>query len=118
MKHLLPGPYTFILNCTNKVPKLFQSKKRTVGIRIPNHSIPLAIVKELGNPIMTASVHDSDDLIEYTTDPSLIYERFENKVDIVIDGGYGGVEGSTVLNCADGEVEIIRVGKGPVDELL
>lgn len=118
MKHLLPGPYTFILNCTNKVPKLFQSKKRTVGIRIPNHSIPLAIVKELGNPIMTASVHDPDDLIEYTTDPSLIYERFENKVDIVIDGGYGGVEGSTVLNCADGEVEIIRVGKGPVDELL
>lgn len=118
MKHLLPGPYTFILNCTNKVPKLFQSKKRTVGIRIPNHSIPLAIVKELGNPIMTASVHDPDDLIEYTTDPSLIHERFENKVDIVIDGGYGGVEGSTVLNCADGEVEIIRVGKGPVDELL
>jgi tRNA threonylcarbamoyl adenosine modification protein (Sua5/YciO/YrdC/YwlC family) len=118
MKRLLPGPYTFILNCTNKVPKLFQSKKRTVGIRIPDHSIPLAIVRELGNPIMTASVHDPDDLIEYTTDPSLIYERFENKVDIVIDGGYGGVEGSTVLNCANGEVQIIRIGKGSVDELL
>jgi tRNA threonylcarbamoyl adenosine modification protein (Sua5/YciO/YrdC/YwlC family) len=118
MKRLLPGPYTFILNCTNKVPKLFQSKKRTVGIRIPDHSIPLAIVRELGNPIMTASVHDPDDLIEYTTDPSLIYEHFENKVDIVIDGGYGGVEGSTVLNCANGEVQIIRIGKGSVDELL
>lgn len=118
MKRLLPGPYTFILNCTNKVPKLFQSKKRTVGIRIPDHSIPLAIVKELGNPIMTASVHDPDELIEYTTDPSLIYERFENKVDIVIDGGYGGVEGSTVLNCSGGELEIIRIGKGPVEDLL
>ncbi len=117
MKRLLPGPYTFILNATNKVPKLFQSKKRTVGIRIPDHSIPLEIVKELGNPIMTASVTDDLDMVEYSTDPSLIHERFENSVDIVIDGGYGGFEGSTVLNCANGEVEIIREGKGPVDDL-
>ncbi len=117
MKKVLPGAYTFILNATNKVPKLFQSKKRTVGIRIPDHSIPLEIVKELGNPIMTASVHDEDELIEYTTDPSLIHERFENKVDMVIDGGYGGIEASTVLNCSDGEFEVIREGKGPVEDL-
>ena len=117
MKRLLPGPYTFILNATNQVPKLFQSKKRTVGIRIPNNAIPLEIVRQLGNPIMTASVQDDGDMIEYTTDPSLIYERFGAQVDMVIDGGYGGFEGSTVLNCADGEVEVIREGKGPIDEL-
>ncbi|TNF25311.1 MAG: threonylcarbamoyl-AMP synthase [Bacteroidetes bacterium] len=118
MKRLLPGPYTFILNATNKVPKLFQSKKRTVGIRIPDNNIPLEIVRVLGNPIMTASVHDEDEIIEYTTDPSLIHERFENSVDIVIDGGFGGIEGSTVINCADGELEIIRQGKGTVDDLF
>lgn len=117
MKKVLPGAYTFILNATNKVPKLFQSKKRTVGIRIPDNMIPLEIVQELRNPIMTASVHDPDDLIEYTTDPSLIHERFENQVDLVIDGGYGGIEGSTVLNCSSGEVEIIREGKGSVEDL-
>lgn len=117
MKRLLPGPYTFILNATNKVPKLFQSKKRTVGIRIPDNNIPLEIVRMLGNPIMTASVHDEDEIIEYTTDPSLIHERFENKVDIVIDGGYGGIEGSTVINCADGDVEVIREGKGSIEDL-
>lgn len=117
MKRVLPGPYTFILNATNKVPKLFQSKKRTVGIRIPNNNIPLEIVKALGNPIMTASVHDEDEIIEYTTDPELIHERFENKVDIVIDGGYGGIEGSTVINCSEGFVDIIREGAGPIEDL-
>ena len=117
MKRLLPGAYTFILNANNSVPKLFQSKKRTVGIRIPDNSIPLAIVQELGNPIMTASVTDANDMIEYSTDPSLIHERFENQVDMVIDGGYGGFEGSTVLNCSTGDVEVIREGKGPIDDL-
>lgn len=117
MKRLLPGPYTFILNANNSVPKLFQSKKRTVGIRVPDHSIPLAIVEELGNPIMTASVTDANDMIEYSTDPSLIHERFANQVDIVIDCGYGGFEGSTVLNCASGGVEVIREGKGSVEDL-
>ncbi|MGB0369454.1 MAG: L-threonylcarbamoyladenylate synthase, partial [Flavobacteriales bacterium] len=77
----------------------------------------LEIVKELGNPIMTASVTDANDMIEYTTDPSLIYERFENQVDMVIDCGYGGFEGSTVLNCADGDVEVIREGKGAIEDL-
>lgn len=117
MKRLLPGAYTFILNANNSVPKLFQSKKRTVGIRIPDNNIPLEIVCQLGNPIMTASVTDANDMIEYTTDPSLIYERFENQVDLVIDGGYGGFEGSTVLDCSNGELEVIREGKGPIDDL-
>lgn len=117
MKRVLPGPYTFILNATNKVPKLFQSKKRTVGIRIPDNSIPLAIVQELGNPIMTASVHDKDEMVEYSTDPELIHERFGDQVEMVIDGGYGGFEGSTVVNCADHELEVLREGKGSVEEL-
>ncbi len=117
MKRVLPGPYTFILGATAKVPKIFQSKKHTVGIRIPDHSIPLAIVRALGNPILTASVHDADQMIEYSTDPELIHERFENLVDIVIDGGYGGTEASTVLNCSTGEIEIVREGKGAIDFL-
>lgn len=117
MKRLLPGAYTFILNANSSVPKLFQSKKRTVGIRIPDNNIPLEIVRQLGHPIMTASVHDPDEIIEYTTDPSLIYERFENKVDMVIDGGYGGIEGSTILNCVDGQLEVLREGKGSIEEL-
>jgi tRNA threonylcarbamoyl adenosine modification protein (Sua5/YciO/YrdC/YwlC family) len=117
MKRVLPGPYTFILGATGKVPKIFQSKKHTVGIRIPDHSIPLAIVRALGNPILTASVHDADQMIEYSTDPELIHERFENFVDIVIDGGYGGTEASTVLNCSTGEIEIVREGKGAIDFL-
>jgi len=117
MKRVLPGPYTFILNATNAVPKLFQSKKRTVGIRIPNNSIPLEIVRVLGNPIMTASVHDPDEMIEYTTDPELIHERFGDKVDMVIDGGYGGVTGSTVIDCSGGELDVIREGTGPLEDL-
>ena len=117
MKRLLPGPYTFILNATNSVPKLFQSKKRTVGIRIPKNNIPLEIVRQLGHPIMTASVHDPDEIIEYTTDPTLIHERFENKVDMVIDGGFGGIEGSTILDCTGEEVVVLREGAGPVDDL-
>lgn len=117
MKRLLPGPYTFIMNATNSVPKLFQSKKRTVGIRIPKNNIPLEIVRQLGHPIMTASVHDPDEIIEYTTDPTLIHERFENKVDMVIDGGFGGIEGSTILDCTGEEVVVLREGAGPVDDL-
>lgn len=115
MKRVLPGPYTFILGANSKVPKILHSKRHTVGIRIPNHRIPMAIVGALGNPIMSASVHDEDALIEYSTDPELIHERFGDMVDIVIDGGYGGLEASTVLNCADDDIEVIREGKGPVD---
>ena len=112
MKNNLPGPYTFILKATNKVPKLFQSKKKTVGIRIPDNNIINKIVKELGNPVMSTSIHDEDEIIEYTTDPELIHEKYKNLVDIVIDGGYGDNEPSTILDCTSDEITIIREGKG------
>lgn len=112
MRNNLPGPFTFILNANNNVPKLIQSKKKTVGIRIPNNNIPVEIVRELGHPIMSTSVHDDDEIIEYTTDPELIYEKYQNLVDIVIDGGYGDNEPSTVIDCTGDEIVIVREGKG------
>lgn len=112
MKANLPGPFTFILNANNNVPRHIQSKRKTVGIRIPDNQIALEIVRKLGNPIMSTSVHDDDEIIEYTTDPELIYEKFQDKVDIVIDGGYGGNIPSTVVDCTDGEIVVIREGKG------
>jgi len=112
MRNNLPGPFTFILNASSNVPKLIQSKKKTVGIRIPNNTIPIEIVRELGNPIMSTSIHDEDEVIEYTTDPELIYEKYSKLVDIVIDGGYGDNEPSTVVDCTVAEPIIIREGKG------
>lgn len=118
MKKALPGPFTFILEANNNVPKLFKSKKKTVGIRIPDNTICLEIVKQLGNPIMSTSVHDDDDIIEYTTDPELIHEKYKNIVDIVIAGGYGNNEASTVVECLNGDFEIIRQGLGILEEFL
>jgi len=112
MKSSLPGPFTFILNANNNVPKLFQSKKKTVGIRIPDNNIPLEIVRELGRPIMSTSVHDDDEIIEYTTDPELIYEKYKDTVDLVIAGGYGDNEPSTIIDCTSDEILILREGKG------
>ena len=112
MKKNLPGPFTFILNASNSVPKLIQSKKKTVGIRIPGNNIPLEIVNELGHPIMSTSIHDEDEILEYTTDPELIYEKYKNLVDIVIDGGFGDNEASTIIDCTGVEPLIIREGKG------
>ena len=104
MKKNLPGPFTFILPTSSELPKIYKNRKE-VGIRVPDNNIIRTLVKELGNPILTMSVHDDDDVIEYSTDPELIHEKYENTVDIVIDGGYGGFEASTV-------VEIVRQGKG------
>jgi len=112
MKSNLPGPFTFILNASNNVPKHIQSKKKTVGIRIPDNNIPLEIVRELGNPIMSTSIHDEDEILEYTTDPELIYEKYNKLVDIVIDGGYGDNEASTVIDCTSDEPIVVREGKG------
>jgi tRNA threonylcarbamoyl adenosine modification protein (Sua5/YciO/YrdC/YwlC family) len=112
MKSSLPGPFTFILNANNNVPKLFQSKKKTLGIRVPDNNIISEIIHELGNPITSTSIHDEDDIIEYTTDPELIHEKFQDKVDIVIDGGYGDNEPSTIIDCTGDDIEIIREGKG------
>ncbi len=118
MKKALPGPFTFILEANNNVPKLFRSKKKTVGIRIPKNNICLEIVKQLGNPIMSTSVHDDDELIEYTTDPELIHDKYKDLVDIVIAGGYGNNQASTVVDCSEGEFDILRQGLGALEEYL
>ena len=108
----LPGPFTFILEANNNIPKIFQSKKKTIGIRIPDNNIINQIVEKLGHPILTTSIRDEDTIQEYITDPELIHEKYEDKVDIVIDSGYGGIEASTVVDCTSGEPEIVRQGKG------
>jgi len=118
LKKALPGPFTFIFNANNNVPKLLSSNKKTVGIRVPDNNIARCIVKELGNPILSTSIKDDDELIEYSTDPELIYEKYQDLVDLVIDGGYGDNEASTVVDCTNGEFEIIREGKGDIEEFL
>jgi tRNA threonylcarbamoyl adenosine modification protein (Sua5/YciO/YrdC/YwlC family) len=115
MKHLLPGPYTFILPANSNVPKLFKSNKKTVGIRIPDNNIILELVRELGNPILSTSIKDEDNILEYTTDPELIHEKYKDLVSIVIDGGYGDNEPSTVIDCTGDDFEIIRQGKGTAE---
>ncbi|MFC6096000.1 L-threonylcarbamoyladenylate synthase [Flavobacterium qiangtangense] len=116
LKRTLPGPYTFILPGNNNLPKEFK-KKTTVGIRVPDNSIALEIVRQLGNPIVSTSIHDDDDVIEYTTDPELIFEKWQNLVDVVIDGGYGDNQASTIIDLSEGEPVVIREGKGPIDFL-
>jgi tRNA threonylcarbamoyl adenosine modification protein (Sua5/YciO/YrdC/YwlC family) len=116
LKRALPGPYTFILPGNNNLPKVFK-KKVTVGIRIPDNNIAQAIVRELGNPIVSTSIRDEDELIEYTTDPELIFEKWKKIVDIVIDGGYGDNQPSTIIDLTDDEPIVIREGKGSLDIL-
>ena len=111
LKRALPGPYTFILPGNNNLPKDFK-KKKTVGIRVPGNAIAKALVEGLGNPIVSTSIRDEDEVLEYTTDPELIYEKWQNLIDIVIDGGYGDNMASTVIDLSEGEPEIIREGKG------
>ena len=112
MKRLLPGPFTFLLDATTNVPKLLNANKKTVGIRVPDNDIPREIVRELGNPIITTSIRDEDEVVEYSTDPELIYEKFGNLVDIVIDGGYGGNVASTVVDATTDDFSIVRQGLG------
>jgi tRNA threonylcarbamoyl adenosine modification protein (Sua5/YciO/YrdC/YwlC family) len=116
LKRGLPGPYTFVLPSNNRLPKAFK-KKKTVGIRVPDNSISMALVEELGNPIISTSIRDEDEVIEYTTDPELIFEKWKNLVDIVIDGGYGGNLASTVIDLSDVEPKVLREGKGSLDIL-
>ena len=112
MKRNLPGPFTFILKANNQIPKIFKKQKKTVGIRIPDCLIIRELVKELGSPILTTSIRDTDELIEYTTDPELIYEKHQHFADVVIDGGYGNNEASTIVDCTEGEPVILRQGSG------
>ncbi len=116
LKRALPGPYTFILPGNNSLPKEFK-KKKTVGIRVPNNSIAKALVVALGNPIVSTSIHDEDEVLEYTTDPELIYEKWGNLVDVVIDGGYGDNVASTIIDLSEGTPSVIREGKGSLDIL-
>jgi len=111
----LPGPFTFVLTASNNVPKLFDTNKKTIGIRIPDNNIALAIVERLGVPLVTTSLHDEDDIIEYTTDPHLIEEQWEKLVDGIVDGGYGNNEPSTVVDLSNGDIEIIREGISELD---
>jgi tRNA threonylcarbamoyl adenosine modification protein (Sua5/YciO/YrdC/YwlC family) len=115
MKKTLPGPFTFILDGNNKVPKVLSQSKKTVGVRIPDNNITRLIIEELGNPIITTSIHDDDDVLEYPTDPELIFEKFQNLVDIVIDGGYGKNIPSTIVDATNDDFVIIRQGFGILD---
>lgn len=114
MKRNLPGPFTFILNGSSKLPKLFKNKK-TVGIRMPNNAIALEIVRELGNPLMTSSIFTDEKTTEYITDPELIDEKYGSQVDLVIDGGMGGLIHSTIVDCTEDEPEIVRQGAGKLE---
>lgn len=114
LKRALPGPYTFILPGNNNLPKEFK-KKKTVGIRVPDNSIILELVRQLGNPIVSTSIRDEDEVLEYSTDPELIFEKWQNLVDVVIDGGYGDNVASTIIDLSEFEPIIIREGKGSLD---
>lgn len=116
LKQSFPGPFTFILQATNEVPRLFDTNKKEIGIRIPDNKIILEVVRQLGNPIATTSLHnEEDEILEYFTDPYAIFERFDGQVQMIIDGGYGNLEASTVVDCTGNEPEIIRQGIGIID---
>lgn len=111
MKKNLPGPFTFLLKTTSSLPRIYKDKKM-VGIRIPDNNIIREIARILGNPILTTSIKGDDEVIEYLTDPELINEKYENTVDLIVDGGYGGIDGSTIVDCTDSAPTITRQGKG------
>ena len=113
IRKLTPGPYTFILEANNRIPKLLMNNRKTIGIRIPDNNIAREIVRTLGHPIMSTSIHDDDEIVEYTTDPELIHEKYKNDVDLVIDGGYGDNRPTTIIDCTGDYIELIRPGKGP-----
>jgi tRNA threonylcarbamoyl adenosine modification protein (Sua5/YciO/YrdC/YwlC family) len=115
MRSTLPGPFTFILEASKSIPKVFAGNKKTVGIRVPDHPVPLALVAMLGCPIITTSIHDSDGFLDYPTDPDEIYSDWHDKVDAVIDAGAGGFLPSTVIDCSTGQPVLVRQGKGEIE---
>lgn len=115
MKKALPGPFTFVLEASSRVPKLLNAGKKTVGIRIPDNDIPRHIVRELGNPIVTTSIKNDDDFIEYPTDPEEIFEQFRHRVDLVIDGGPGQTTPSTIVDATTDDFAILRQGMGTLE---
>jgi len=117
LKKALPGPFTFLLAANNEVPKILNISKKIVGVRIPHNNIALTIVKELGNPIISASIKDEDEIIQYTADPEIIFARYKKKVNVVVAGGLGGIEPSTVIDLTDGDIKLIRQGCGETGNL-
>jgi tRNA threonylcarbamoyl adenosine modification protein (Sua5/YciO/YrdC/YwlC family) len=118
MKRALPGPFTFILQAGGNIPKLFRSTKKTIGIRVPDNGVAQAVIREIGMPLVVSSVHDEDDVLEYTTDPELISERHGHAVNAVINGGFGELYASTIIDCTSGIPEVIREGRGDVSGLF
>ena len=118
MKKALPGPYTFIVPASGEIPRLFKNNKRTVGIRVPDHPIPLALVEGLGHALVVTSVHDDDELLDHTADPEVIEERIGKQVELVINGGIGGMEGSTVIDLTGSEPTVLREGKGSLEGIF
>lgn len=116
LKKNTPGPFTFILEANSEIPQIFRKSKKTLGVRIPDNLIIQELIKEVGNPILTTSIKDENDIVEYTSDPTLIYEKYEHHVDAVIDGGYGNNVASAVVDCTDGKAELIREGVEPLKE--
>jgi tRNA threonylcarbamoyl adenosine modification protein (Sua5/YciO/YrdC/YwlC family) len=117
LKRALPGPYTFLLDANNEVPKILNISKKIVGIRIPQNNISRTIVEELGNPIISASIKDEDEVVQYTANAEIIFERYKKRVDVVVDGGLSGVEASTVVDLTTGEISLVRQGIGSLDNL-
>ena len=115
LKRNLPGPFTFIVQANNQIPVIFKHKKKTLGIRIPDNNITIELVRDLGRPLMTTSIHDNDEVIEYITDPELIHEKYFDFADLVVDGGFGGNEPSTIVDCTGPEPLILRQGKGVLE---
>jgi len=118
MKKALPGPFTFILEANSNVPRIFKSKKKTIGIRVPDNNIPRMLVDRLGNPIISTSIKDEDEVVEYTTDPELIHEKYQNKVDAVIDGGFMNNTATTIVDCTGDEPVILRQGIGILEDFI
>jgi len=116
LKHNLPGPFTFILPASNEVPQVYKNKKKTVGIRIPDNNIPLEIVKELGHPIMTTSLREEDEVLDYIVDPEKIHEKYEKLVDVIVDGGSGNINPSTIVDCTNSAPTVVREGLGELVE--
>ena len=118
MKKALPGPFTFILEANSNVPKIFKSKKKTIGIRVPDNNIPRMLVERLGNPIISTSIKDEDEVVEYITDPELIHEKYKNRVDAIIDGGYMNNIATTIVDCTGDEPVILRQGIGILEDFI
>lgn len=114
LKRALPGPYTFILEASNQVPKMFKAKRKHIGIRVPDNPIVRNLVDALESPLISSSVHADDEILDYLTDPERIHEKYGNQVDIVIDGGMGNLDASTIVDCSNGDLELVREGKGEV----